>query len=112
VKALARLSDWDHPLRSLRPSFARRWPELSEIPWYLPVGDGGLANVGAGALSSRWACATIGTSRAMRVLLERGRVADPWGTFVYRLDRRRFVLGVELCEWGSVVLLVLAVLGW
>jgi gluconokinase len=100
---LSRLSDWDHPLRSLRPGFARRWPALRDIPWYLPIGDGGLANVGAGATSARWVCATIGTSGAMRVVLERERVAVPWGTFVYRLDRRRFVLGGALSEGGNVV---------
>jgi gluconokinase len=100
---LSRLTDWDHPLHSLRPAFARRWPELREIPWYLPVGDGGLANVGAGAVSPRWACATIGTSGAMRVVLERDRITVPWGTFVYRLDRRRFVLGGALSEGGNVV---------
>jgi len=100
---LSRLSDWDQPLHSLRPGFARRWPELAKIPWYLPVGDGALANVGAGAMSPRWPCATIGTSGAMRVLLERDRVSVPWGTFVYRLDRRRFVLGGALSEGGNVV---------
>jgi gluconokinase len=103
AKDLSRLSDWDHPLHSLRPGFARRWPELAKIPWYLPLGDGALANVGAGAMSPRWLCATIGTSGAMRVLLERDRVAVPWGTFVYRLDRRRFVLGGALSEGGNVV---------
>jgi gluconokinase len=102
-KDLSRLTDWDRPLRSLRPRFARRWPELREIPWYLPVGDGGLANVGAGAMSPRWVCATIGTSGAMRVLLERDHIAVPWGTFVYRLDRRRFVVGGALSEGGNVV---------
>ena len=100
---LSPLTDWDHPLHSLRPGFARRWPELRDIPWYLPVGDGGLANVGAGAVSPRWACATIGTSGAMRVVLERDRITVPWGTFVYRLDRRRFVLGGALSEGGNVV---------
>jgi gluconokinase len=100
---LSRLTDWDHPLHSLRPAFARRWPELRDIPWYLPVGDGGLANVGAGAMSPRWVCATIGTSGAMRVVLERDRITVPWGTFVYRLDRRRFVLGGALSEGGNVV---------
>ena len=100
---LSPLSDWDKPRRALRPGFARRWPELREIPWYLPVGDGGLANVGAGAVSPRWACATIGTSSAMRVLLEHDHVAVPWGAFVYRLDRRRFVLGGALSEGGNVV---------
>ena len=100
---LSTLSDWDHPLHSLRPGFARRWPELARIPWYLPVGDGALANVGAGAMSPRWLCATIGTSGAMRVLLQRDHVAVPWGTFVYRLDHRRFVLGGALSEGGNVV---------
>jgi gluconokinase len=100
---LSPLTDWDHPLHSLRPSFARRWPDLHEIPWYLSVGDGALANVGAGAVSPRWVCATIGTSGAMRVLLERDRITVPWGTFVYRLDRRRFVLGGALSEGGNVV---------
>src|SRR6202171_5614877 len=100
---LPRLTDWDRPLRSLRPGFARRWPELRDIPWYLPVGDGGLANVGAGAMSPRWMCATIGTSGAMRVVVERHRLTVPWGTFVYRLDRRRFVIGGALSEGGNVV---------
>jgi gluconokinase len=39
----------------------------------------------------------------MRVVLERDHVAVPWGTFVYRLDRRRFVLGGALSEGGNVV---------
>jgi gluconokinase len=100
---LSRLSDWDQPITSLHPGFGRRWPELREVPWYLPLGDGGLANVGAGASSPRWMCATIGTSAAMRVVLERDHLAVPWGTFVYRLDRRRFVLGGALSEGGNVV---------
>jgi gluconokinase len=103
ARDLSTLSDWDHSLHSLRPAFARRWPELATIPWYLPVGDGALANVGAGAMSPRWLCATIGTSGAMRVLLQRDRLAVPWGTFVYRLDQRRFVLGGALSEGGNVV---------
>jgi gluconokinase len=100
---LSPLSDWDQPARSLRPSFAGRWPELRDVPWYLPLGDGGLANIGAGCVSPRWACATIGTSSAIRVLLDRKRVAVPWGTFVYRVDRRRYVLGGALSEGGNVV---------
>src|ERR1700726_1974520 len=100
---LSALSDWDSPLHSLRPAFARRWPELREIPWFLPVGDGALANIGAGASSPRWLCATVGTSGAMRVVLERHRVTVPWGTFVYRVDRHRFVLGGALSEGGNGV---------
>src|SRR5438270_4772338 len=39
---LSPLDDRDQPFRSLRPAFARRWPELRDIPWFLPQGDGGL----------------------------------------------------------------------
>ena len=87
----------------MRPTFARRWPELRDAAWYLPLGDGGLANIGAGCVSPRWACATVGTSSALRVLLDRPRLTVPWGTFVYRVDRRRFVLGGALSEGGNVV---------
>ena len=103
AKDLSPLSDWDRPARSLRSSFARRWPALRDVPWYLPIGDGALANVGAGCTSPRWACATIGTSGALRVVLDHGRVTVPWGAFVYRLDRRRYVLGGALSEGGNVV---------
>src|SRR2546426_3890476 len=103
AEQLSPLSDWDQPARSLRSSFAGRWPELKDVPWFLPLGDGGLANVGAGCVSPRWACATIGTSSALRVLLDRKRLTVPWGTFVYRVDRRRYVLGGALSEGGNVV---------
>src|SRR2546426_2641369 len=103
AEQLSPLSDWDQRARSLRSSFAGRWPELKDIPWFLPLADGGLANVGAGCVSPRWACATIGTSSALRVLLDRKRLTVPWGTFVYRVDRRRYVLGGALSEGGNVV---------
>ena len=100
---LAPLSEWDQPARSLRSSYVSRWPQLRDAPWYLPLGDGGLANLGAGCVSPRWACATIGTSSALRVLIDRPRLTVPWETFVYRIDRHRYVLGGALSEGGNVV---------
>ena len=100
---LSPLEDWDEALRDLRPAFAKRWPALIGVPWYLPLGDGALANVGAACLKPQWFCATIGTSSALRVILERDRLAIPWGAWVYRLDRRRFVLGGALSEGGNVM---------
>ena len=100
---LSPLSDWDHPARSLRSSYRKRWPELHGVPWYLPLGDGALANVGAGCVTPRWVCATVGTSSALRILVERNRVSVPWETFAYRIDRRRYVLGGALSEGGNVV---------
>src|SRR2546421_3474714 len=100
---LSPLTDRDQPITSLRPTFAKRWPQLRDIPWFLPLGDGALANVGAGCVDPRWFCATIGTSSALRVILDRNHLTVPWGAFVYRLDKKRFVLGGALSEGGNVI---------
>jgi gluconokinase len=100
---LSRLADWDQPCHGLRGRYESRWPELKSLPWYLPLGDGALANVGADAVTPTWACATIGTSSALRVINAADHMEIPWGVFVYRLDRRRFVIGGALSEGGNVV---------
>jgi gluconokinase len=105
------LADWVEPMRGMLPTFARRWPELNEIPWYLPLGDGALANVGSDCVGSQWFCATIGTSGALRTILERPHLTIPWGAFAYRLDRRRFVVGGALSEGGNVIRWITDTLG-
>ncbi len=101
--ALSAIADWDTPSSGLRPAYARRWPRLADKPWYLPLGDGALSNVGAGCLKPEWLCAMVGTSSALRVVLETPDLEVPWGAFAYRLDRRRFVLGGALSEGGNVI---------
>jgi len=105
VKAdhLSPLAEWDEAPGQLLPNFHKRWPALVDIPWFLPLGDGVLANIGAGCLKPAFICATIGTSSALRVILERRQLTVPWGVWVYRLDRRRFVLGGALSEGGNVI---------
>ncbi|HYM51250.1 MAG TPA: FGGY-family carbohydrate kinase, partial [Candidatus Limnocylindrales bacterium] len=100
---LPALHDWDEPMRGLLPTFARRWPELNAVPWFLPLGDGALANVGSACVRPQWFCATIGTSGALRAILERPSMTIPWGAWTYRLDRRRFVIGGALSEGGNVI---------
>ena len=101
--ALSRLAEWDEALRGLRPRYRARWPQVADIPWYLPLGDGGLANIGSGAVTPRWWCATIGTSSAMRMVIAGDHLLIPWGAFAYRLDRRHFIVGGALSEGGNVV---------
>jgi gluconokinase len=100
---LSQLSDWDQPCRGLSAQYAKQWPQLADIPWFLPLGDGGLANVGAGCVGPSFACATIGTSSALRTINAARRLRIPWGTFAYRLDRQRFVVGGALSEGGNVM---------
>src|SRR5438067_8138022 len=100
---LASLGDWSQPMRGLLAGHARRWPELDSVPWYLPLGDGALANMGADCERPQWFCVTIGTSGALRVILERASLKVPWGVWAYRLDRRRMVVGGALSEGGNVI---------
>ncbi len=100
---LSPLSDWDQPMTGLRARFAKRWPELQSVPWFLPIGDGAAANVGAQCVRPDWFCATVGTSGALRALLHRRAAAVPWGTWMYRLDRQRLLIGGALSEGGNVI---------
>jgi len=100
---LSPLDDWDQPMSGLRPGFAQRWPGLRSIPWFLPVGDGAAANLGAQCVRPDWFCATIGTSGALRALMHRRAAAVPWGTWMYRLDRQRLLIGGALSEGGNVI---------
>jgi gluconokinase len=108
---LPEIADWTQAMRGLVPTFAHRWPELKDVPWYLPLGDGALANVGADCLRPQWFCATIGTSGALRVILDRSQLTIPWGVWAYRLDRQRFVMGGALSEGGNVIRWITDTLG-
>lgn len=101
--SLSPLSEWDAPCQGLRPAHARRWPALAGVPWFLPLGDGALGNVGAGCLRPEWLCAMIGTSAALRVLIEAPDLEVPWGAWAYRLDGRRWVVGGALSEGGNAI---------
>lgn len=103
AESLPPLAEWNEPVSGLRSHFARRWPALARVPWYLPIGDGAAANVGSGCVRPDWFCATIGTSGALRAILHRPPQAIPWGTWMYRLDRERALIGGALSEGGNAI---------
>jgi gluconokinase len=100
------------PLGTIVPDLRRRWPELADVPWLAPWGDGACSNVGVGCLSPERAALMIGTSGAMRTV-----VADavfgpeaasalpliPAGLFGFRLGNHETLLGGHLSEGGGVV---------
>jgi gluconokinase len=100
---LSPVHEWDEALSGLRPNFARRWPALARVPWYLALGDGGLSNIGAGCVKADRACAMVGTSAALRIVKEAADLDIPLGAFAYRLDRRRWVIGGALSEGGNAM---------
>ena len=96
----------DNPVTGLEPDWLERWPALASIPWYPAVGDGACANAGSGAIGPGRIALTLGTSGAVRAILDapiRTPFVVPDDLWVYRLDERRIVLGAAISNGGNVV---------
>lgn len=101
----------DRPLQGLKKEFAKRWPALANIPWLPAVGDGASSNVGSGCVKKDQLCMVMGTSGAMRICWEGSRTAIPDGLWVYRVDKRRFLMGGALSDGGNLRKWLLSHLG-
>jgi gluconokinase len=99
---LSPLADVDQPRSGLRSAWAERWPALKEVPWFPALGDGVAANIGSGCAGPQRVALTLGTTGAMRVALERSPETAPEGLWVYRVDRRRALVGGATSEGGNV----------
>lgn len=75
---------------------------LQGVPWFPTIGDGAANNVGAGCVTADRFALMVGTTGAMRNVIDAGSVAITWGLWCYRIDRRRFVLGGALSDGGKV----------
>lgn len=100
---LAPLVDRHSAQHGLLARYARRWPALAAIPWFPAVADGPANNVGSGCFSANRIVVMVGTSGAMRVVWPTDDVCIPRGLWVYRLDRRHFVMGGVLSSGGNMV---------
>lgn len=99
---LSPLGDRDHPVSGLLASYARRWPVLSQIPWFPAVGDGVASNTGCGCVQPDRIALALGTSGALRVMVEQDVTSIPYGLWSYRVDRRRSLVGGALSEGGNL----------
>jgi gluconokinase len=88
------------------PAFARRHPELRDVPWFPAIGDGAASNLGSGAVLPGIAAINVGTSAALRVVVPSRpalrRPLAPPGLFAYRLDFRRQVIGGAVSNAGNI----------
>ena len=79
-----------------------QWPELSGIPWFPALGDGACDNMGSGCTTRDRFSLMVGTSGAMRAVVEAPHIEIPDGLFCYRVDKKRLVLGGALSNGGEV----------
>lgn len=103
---LARVAAPGELVYELRPEYAERWPALASVPWLPGIGDGAAANVGTGAVGRDRVALSLGTSGAMRIVIEHeagAELAIPEELWAYRLDHQRIVLGAAISNGGSVL---------
>lgn len=65
--------------------------------------DGGLANLGTGAVSSEVAALTLGTSGAVRIVGEAPRLDEHGRTFCYVFDDKHWLVGGPTSSAGAVL---------
>ncbi len=99
---LSPLRDCTEPFTGLRDPWARRWRALAPVPWFPAVGDGAAANVGSGCIRSDRVALTIGSTGAIRAVLDRPASPLPAGLWSYLVDAGRPLLGGATTEGGSV----------
>ncbi len=77
--------------------FGIRWPALVGAKMYLGVGDGACANIGSGSVDDTTIAVTVGTSAAVRMVVNKtvtGTASNDFsfssntGLFCYRIDKR------------------------
>lgn len=87
----------------INKKFAKRWPRLAIAEWFLPTADGATNNIGAGCVSSDTAALMVGTSGAMRVILNKPPTHIPDGLWCYRVDHERAIFGGALSDGGGLL---------
>lgn len=90
-------------LSGLSTSVAARLGLPASTPVVVGAGDGPLANLGLGAVDPGVAACSIGTSGALRVMVEKPAVDPLGGVFCYALTEHRWVVGGAINNGGIVL---------
>lgn len=90
-------------LLRLRPEVASAAGLAADTPLVIGAADGPLANLGVGATPAGVAAVSLGTSGALRTVVDRPTVDQAGRLFCYALTEDRWVVGGAINNAGSVV---------
>jgi gluconokinase len=99
---LSPLVDANSYRRGLQLQFASRWPALADVPWFPALGDGAAANIGSGCILPTRISLTIGTTTAVRAIINTQLPNVTTGLWCYRVDGKRSLAGGALNEGGNL----------
>jgi gluconokinase len=102
VDQLSPLADANFPKQGLRSEFASRWPALGNVPWFPAAGDGAAANIGSGCTFASRVAITMGSTTAIRAVVDKTIHSVPHGLWCYRVDGKRSLPGGATSEGGSL----------
>jgi gluconokinase len=97
---LSPLVEFDEMLQGLPAKEAEELYLDPEVPWVVGTGDGAASNLGLGALQEEELALMIGTSGAVRLLVEGPRVDEEGRLFTYYAFAGRYVFGGAINNGG------------
>jgi len=99
---LSKLVPTTHHLSGLAPAMAQQLGLSPATPFVIGANDGVLSNLGVNAIGPGQVAVTIGTSGAMRTVIDKP-LTDPSGrTFCYALTAKHWVVGGPTNNGGSI----------
>jgi gluconokinase len=100
---LSSLKSTTFMMQGVDPTYGKQMGLPLELPFVLGAGDGVLANLGVYAMEKGVVAATIGTSGAVRTVVDKP-LTDPKGrTFCYALTENHWVIGGAINNGGIVL---------
>lgn len=99
---LSRLVPTTHIMQGMSAELAEELILLPTTPFVVGASDGALSNLGVGAIQPGVVAATIGTSGAIRTVVDHP-ITDPKGrTFCYNLTEKHWVIGGPVNNGGML----------
>lgn len=99
---LSALVPTTHVMRGMKPEYAEAMGLLPETPFVVGASDGVLSNLGVNAIEPGVVAVTIGTSGAVRTVVDKP-VTDPKGRyFCYALTADKWVIGGAVNNGGVI----------
>ena len=95
---LPELKSYDFSLQGLSDRYNKRWKNLKNSVFFLPVEDGVSSNLGVGCNSEGKIALSIGTTGALRVLTRKTNLKIPQGLWAYRLNAESSLIEVHFLK--------------